>query len=404
MTQYEVVIVGGGPAGSTAARNIAQRGINVLLIDKDVFPRTKTCAGGLIKRTVDNLDFDITSVVQQKFYGQRMVAPSGLAIEAVKDEPVGDLVMRGDFDNLLLRKAFEAGAEIREGVKVTSIEQDKDKVTVKTDEGVKITSEYILGADGINSIVAKQLDFYDGWKKGSASLCIEVEVEVTSQTVNKVCGAQSTENNQLLISAYFGSVPYGYSWCFPKDNMLSIGAGCRQDLAINFRSNFNKWFEKFMKKYDINPVIVSDTSARVPYSGAAEKTVIGRAALLGDAAGFANPYSGEGISNAIVSGRLVAPVLENALRDANPENLRAYEKAWKHDFEQDIHASKSIAKLMFKNIGNMEAFIQMANRDEYILNLTHELVVQTQPLKEFRKSLIKRILRKHFRTGLSLYF
>ena len=404
MTHYEIIIIGGGPAGSTAARNIAQRGNNVLLIDKETFPRTKACAGGLIKQLTDTLDFDIHDVVQQQFYGLKMVAPSGLSIETVKEEPVGQLVMRSDFDNLLLRKASEAGAEISEGTKVCSVEQNRDKVTIQTDDGRKITSEYVIGADGINSIVAKQLGFYNGWKGSTASLCIELEVEVDRQTVNRICSAKSSEKNRLLINAYFGPVPYGYAWCFPKDKKLSIGIGCRQDLAINLRSNFNSWFEKFKKENDIDPTVVSDLSARFPCSGAAKKTVLGRAALIGDAAGFTDPFSGEGISKAVLSGKLIAPVLEKALKNSNPGELEIYERDWKSDFENDLKSSIKLAQLVFKKEKNMETVIYMASRDDFILNLTHELIIPTRPLKGVMRSFTKRILLKHLRTALSLYF
>ena len=402
MSDYDVIIVGGGPAGSTAARRIAQRNLNVLLLDKATFPRVKPCAGAMTDRVRNVLDFSIDEVVQRRSYGQRFISPSGTIVDCTRPVTTGDLMMRDEFDTLLLRKAEEAGAKVREGVKVVSAEQDADEITVTTSKGERIDAKYLVGADGINSVVAKSLGFYKRWSASDAAICIEIEAEVGEEAVERICGVPYEEKG-VAISIYFGPVPFGYIWCFPKKSILSLGAGCMQDKAKNIRGLFNKWFEDFKEKYDIDPKIISDTAARMPYSGAAKKTVIGRTILIGDAAGFVPSFSGEGIVLGVQSAIIAAPVLERAVVNSNPRILAEFEKGWKQAFGSDLKVAKSIADLMFKSEKNMNTILRLAHEDQVINDVMYKMIAGLDSFKNLQRQLVKRILTKHPRAGLSLY-
>jgi flavin-dependent dehydrogenase len=259
-----------------------------------------------------------------------------------------------------------------------------------------------VGADGINSVVAKSLGFYEGWKGESAAVCIDVEVEVGEEAVTRICGVPYNKEG-VTVDIYFGAVSHGYIWCFPKKSILSLGAGCRQDKVQNIRMHFDKWFKEFKAKHNIDPEIISDTAARVPYSGAAKNTVIGRALLVGDAAGFVNPYSAEGIPMAIQSGLIAAPILNEAVKKYNPKILRNYEKAWKSEFEDDLKIGKSIAKLMFKSEKNMETICRLGAEDSVINEIMYSMIAGLDSYKNLKRALVKRIGFKHPRAGLSLY-
>jgi geranylgeranyl reductase family protein len=402
MPDYDVIIVGGGPAGSTAARRIAQRNLNVLLLDKAVFPRVKPCAGGMTDRVRNALDFSIDEVVQRRSYGQRVISPSGTIVDCTRPVATGDMLMRDEFDTLLLRKAEEAGAKIREGVKVVNAEQDADKTTVTTSEGERIDAKYLVGADGINSVVARKLKFYKGWPANDAAICIEIEAEVGEEAVERICGV-SHDKKGVAVNIYFGPIPFGYIWCFPKKSILSLGAGCMQAKAKNIRGLFNKWFEDFKEKYDIDPKIISDTAARVPYSGAVKKTVIGRTILIGDAAGFVYPFSGEGIVLGVQSAIIAAPVLERAVTNSNPCILAEFEKDWKQAFGSDLKVAKSTADLMFKSEKNMNTILRLAHEDEVIGDIMYKMIAGLDSYKNLQRQQVKRILTKHPLAGLSLY-
>lgn len=402
MTDYDVIVVGGGPAGSTAARRIAQLDLSVVVFDKDTFPRNKACAGGMRNFVAENLDFSIESVVEREVYGQRLYGPSGVLVDCRRSHVGGHTVMRTEFDNLLLQKAGEAGAVVRDGVKIINVEQNQEMVIVETEEGQKISSKYLIGADGINSTVAKSLGFYQGWKNDSAAVAIEVEAEVGKEAVERICGVPYDKEG-AAIDIFFGPVPHGYIWCFPKRSILSLGAGCRQDRAQNIRAHFNKWFDDFKQKHDISPTILSDTAARLPYSGAVKKTVMGRTILIGDTAGFVNPFSGEGIYLAITSGIVAAPVIEKAMKEADPRILRDYEKGWKSEFGTDLKVAKGLAKMTFKSEKNMETIMQIAHKDYQINDIMYKMISGEDTYKNLKRALTKRIMLKHPRAGISLY-
>ncbi|MDF1539557.1 MAG: geranylgeranyl reductase family protein [Candidatus Thorarchaeota archaeon] len=401
MTEYDVIVVGGGPAGSTAARRFVQQGLNVLLLDKETFPRVKPCAGGFTDHVENALDFSMEEVIQRRAYGQTIHSPSGIIVDCSRPETSGSLVMRSDFDHLLLKKAEEAGAVVKQGEKVVKATDDGNFVTVTT-ESEAYTGKYLVGADGINSIVAKSLGFYKGWTKDSAAVCIEIEAEVGEEVVKRICGVPFDEEG-VTIHIFFGPVPYGYVWCFPKRSILSFGAGCRQDKVDNLRGLFDEWFEKFKRKHNIDPQIVSDTSARVPFKEAAKTTVKGRAILVGDAAGFVNPYDAEGVVMAVKSGIIAAPVLREAVESANPLILKQYEKAWKSEFKDTLKVGRNVAKLLFKSERNMETICRLGAEDPVMNDVMYKMISGLESYKTLYRTMLKRILTKHPKAGVSLY-
>ena len=257
MQDYDVIVVGGGPAGSTTARRVSQKGLNVLLLDRAKFPRVKSCAGAMNDRGVKMLDFSIDEVVHRKPYGLRLFSPSGIIADCTRPEKAGVLFLRTEFDTLLLRKAQEAGADIREGAKVVTAKQNERGVIVETSEGEQFGGKYLVGADGINGVVARKVGFYTGWPADAAAIAIEIEMEVGEEEVERICGVPYDKKG-VAFHIYFGPVPYGYVWCFPKRSILSFGAGCLQAKAKNIRHHFNLWFENFKIQHNLDTDIVSD--------------------------------------------------------------------------------------------------------------------------------------------------
>lgn len=401
MTEYDVIVVGAGPAGSTVARRAAQEGLNVLLLDKEVFPRLKPCAGGFTDHVENSLDFSIKDVIQRRAFGQRIFSPSGIIVDCSRPESSGSLVMRSDFDHLLLKKAEEAGVMVKQGEKIIDVIDDGNSVSAKTKDTTYI-GKYLVGADGINSVVAKSLGFYKGWLNDSAAVCIEIEAEVGEEAVRRICGVPFNEEG-VTINIYFGPVPFGYIWCFPKRSILSLGAGCSQDKVRNLRGEFQKWFEEFKATHNINPVIISETSARVPFKEAAKITVKGRTILAGDAAGFVNPYDAEGVVMAVRSGIIAAPILKEAVATSNPSVLKKYEKAWKDEFNDTLKVGRNVAKILFKSEKNMETICRLGAMDPVINDVMYKMIAGLENYKTLYRRMIKRILTKHPRAGLSLY-
>ncbi len=402
MADYDVIIVGGGPAGSTAARRASQAGLSVVLFDKARFPRYKPCAGG-IRSDVDNLlDFDIKSIRQRKISGVTLFAPSGFRVDCVpEDRSVpGSIIKREDFDHLLLKKAAEAGAEIREGTWIAEAREKESYAVVTTKEDEEVTGTYLVGADGINSIVAKNLGFYDGWRGDSAMVAIEVEAEVGSSTVREICGEPSGYDADLLF-LYFGGLSHGYVWCFPKRNVLSLGACCRQDRGGELKPAYEKWYAAFKDEYGIEPRILSDTAARFPIKRA-KNIVKGRTILVGDAAGLVDPFTGEGIPEAIESGILASSALSKAVKEANPRSLREYEKDCKKDIISELKAMEFMVNAFYKSKKNMEAMCRFFRDDSYANFLIAAGIGGLVTKKALRRKMILRMARKRPREAISL--
>jgi len=402
MVDYDVIIVGGGPAGSTAARRASQAGLSVVLFDKARFPRYKPCAGAIRFDVNSLLDFDIVNICQRKISGVTMFAPSGFRVDCVpEDRSVpGSIIRREDFDYLLLKKAAEAGAEIREDTQIAEAREEESHAAVTTKEGEEITGMYLVGADGINSIVAKSLGFYDGWRGDSAMVAIEVEAEVGSSTVREICGEPSGYDADLLL-LYFGGLSHGYIWCFPKRSILSLGACCRQDMGGELRPAYEKWYAAFKDEYGIEPQIISDTAARFPIKRA-KNIVKGRTVLLGDAAGLVDPFTGEGIPEAIESGILASSALSKAVKEANPRFLREYEKDCKREIVSELKAIEFMANMFYKSRKNMEAMCRFFRDDSHANFLIAAGIGGLLTKKALRRKMMLRMARKRPREAISL--
>ncbi|NWF95027.1 MAG: NAD(P)/FAD-dependent oxidoreductase [Candidatus Thorarchaeota archaeon] len=402
MTDYDVLIVGGGPAGSTAARRTATAGLRVLLLDKAVFPRSKPCAGAIRGRVRDLLDFEIGDTVHRKISGLSVTSPQGLRIDCVPEDrsKPGYTVMREEFDTLLLKKAEESGAEVRQGTAALDIAETAQEVTVVTEAGETITASFVVGADGINSTVARQLGFYSGWPGESACVAIEMEVEVGAEKVRSICGEPGGYDADLIFLS-FGAVPYGYTWCFPKRTALSMGICCRQDKARSVRSVYDRWFSKFCEAHEIEPVILSESSARFPLRPSST-IVKGRALLVGDAAGFVDAFTGEGIPYAIESGIAAAAALNRASGSRNPHILHEYEALCKQTILKDLAVSRSLADMFYKSARNMDVLCRFFHEDQYARYLLAASIGGLLPMSTVKRKMTLRLLRTRPRDVLSL--
>jgi geranylgeranyl reductase family protein len=402
VVDYDVIIVGGGPAGSTAARRASQAGLSVVVFDKARFPRYKPCAGGIQFGVNDLLDFDIKSISQRTISGITMFAPSGFRVDCIPENRSmpGSSIKREDFDHLLLKKAAEAGAEIREDTLIAKAREEESRAVVTTKEGEEVTGMYLVGADGINSIVAKSLGFYDGWQGDSTMVAIEIEAEVGSSTVREICGEPSGYNADLIL-LYFGGLSHGYVWCFPKRSVLSLGACCRQDRGGELKPAYEKWYAAFKDEYSIEPQILSDTAARFPIEPAGD-IVKGRTILVGDAAGLVDPFTGEGIPEAIESGILASSALSKAVKEANPRFLKQYEKDCKREIISELKAIEFMANMFYKSRKNMETMCRFFRDDSYANFLIAAGIGGFLTKKALRRKMMLRMARKRPREAISL--
>jgi geranylgeranyl reductase family protein len=325
---YEVIIVGSGPAGATLGYELARRGVEVLILEKERLPRYKLCAGGITVKTANLLGPDIGPVTRQAVYGVRVLYKDKSEFTRRYDRPLVYMVMRDEFDGLLVQRAEESGAVVAEGQRVCQIEEMAEGVEVKTADNT-FRAEIVAGADGANGIVASGLGLTKGMQHGVA---MQAEVSVPGETLVKW---------DSLMELDLGNVPGGYGWVFPKKDHLSIGVGGPLCQARRLKASY----QRVVSSHGFENCEGSRLRSHLlPVARSGMTIQRGRVLLLGDAAGLLDPLTSEGIHNAIKSAQIAAPIISQCLQDGTID-LKGYQDAVAKEIMPELKAARSLARL-----------------------------------------------------------
>ncbi len=286
---WDVVVVGGGPAGLSAAHAAATGGARTLVLEKAVHPRYKTCGGGLIGFTVravtDRIEIPADDhIVRADFThdGRRAFSRSAHRGALLQ------MVRRPQFDDALRLAAEKAGAVVRQSATVRALEQTGDAVTVRLADGSAVTGATVIGADGSSGITAR----HAGVEYGQVDLGLEVELPVPA-------GVAADWKGRVLID--WGPLPGSYAWVFPKDDVLTVGV-----IAARGQGERTKrYLRDFVTRLGLDGIEpVHDSGHLTRCRTAASPLRTGRVLVAGDAAGLLEPWTREGISFAVRSGVL----------------------------------------------------------------------------------------------------
>jgi len=335
---YDVIVVGAGPGGSTAARVCARHGLKTLLIEKEKFPRYKSCGGCLSLKTVRLLDFDLTSVLENTIYGAKFSYCLKEPFFIESNEPIAYLVMRDRFDHLLAQKAIEAGTTFLEGERVIQIQEKTGRIEVELTHGERLSAHYLIGADGAESVVAKSIfqktNFGDG---------IAVQSEVRFDP-----SLSFPERELHFVHLDFGKIPNGYGWVFPKKHWLSIGIGGM--FRATKKLNPGRFLNDFLTELGyVTKDRIERTKGHLLPSFYDEGQIVsrGKILLVGDAAHLMDPLQGEGIYYAIQSGILAAEaIVETEKRGLIPSD--SYQKAITLAISENLKWALSFSRFVFK--------------------------------------------------------
>ena len=320
--RFDVIVAGAGPAGSTAAYRLAEEGASVLLADRARFPRDKPCGGGLTMRAVRLLPFSVDPVVEDRTRHVEFGLNFGSRFERHTEEPLVLMTQRSRLDSFLAEQAAGAGADFRDGVKVTELELTDTGVEARLN-GTKIAASAALGADGVNGLAARAAGLDGGRDYGVA---LEANVPY---------GVVSRERYQGRLCLELANVPGGYGWVFPKGDHVNVGVGGWEREGPRMREHL----ARFCREYAIpESALESLRGYRLPLLHPRARLTKGRLALLGDAAGLVDPLSGDGIYEALLSAKLAAGATLDLL-DGQASDLECYDRELRRALASQLAAA-----------------------------------------------------------------
>jgi len=313
MDFYDVLIVGGGPAGSSCAWRLQDSGLDVAVLDKQIFPRHKVCGGWITPAVLTELEIDAAEYgrgrVLQPIASFRTGSIGGSSIETVYDTPVSYGIRRCEFDDYLLRRS---GARLLLGAPLTTLKRRGERWIVNG----KLEARMVVGAGGHFCPVARLI----GAKKTQEKAVVAQEAEFEMDS-GQLAGCRVRGETPEL---YFCSDMKGYGWCFRKGNFLNVGLGRMDHHRLGEHVS---GFVRFLKSagrlsFDIPSAMLGH--AYLLFGSATRDFARDGLLLIGDSAGLAYEQSGEGIRPAIESGLFAADTILAAEGKYTRERLEAY--------------------------------------------------------------------------------
>ena len=341
---FDVAVVGAGPAGSSAARIIAESGIRCMVLDRrsrigvpvqcgeliptvreisDLFPHSKTML------QVADVPKDIVVNSTRKI---RLVSPRGHSFEFPFE---ANIIDRDRFDQHLADKAEDAGAEFQ----LNSVVEDRSKKNILKVRGKEnVTCAIVIGADGPKSVIAQSIG--NSYSVPNRDLSTSLQYQMNGISVDP-----------SIVEMHFGEqiAPGGYAWIIPKgDGVANVGIGMRRNHA-NPNTHLREYLDYFVRK---NPFVTPRlkgaciqriVGAIIPMGGPVARTWTNNVLLTGDSAGHVMASNGGGIPTALCGGKIAGQVVVDYFKKESP--LSVYEKRWMNEFGSELDTALRILRV-----------------------------------------------------------
>lgn len=390
--EYDVIIVGAGPAGSSCAMFLGREGNKVLLIDKAKFPRDKTCGDACSGKSVGVLRElgllpEIEKAAHGKIYGVIFSSPNGTILEVpVGEGKAGGFVCRREIlDNILFKAAKKyASVNTLEEFTVTDLIKEGNQVVGvigidKNGKQQQLRAKIVVGADGASSVIAQKVGVFE---LDEAHHCTAIRGYYDGVTGMK----------EMIEIHFTKTMLPGYLWIFPyEDGTANVGVGMLTQDIKKYRINLKELMEKeihenpiFKDRFANAKPITEVKGWNLPLGSKIRKHIAGDGwILLGDAASLIDPFSGEGMGNAMTSGKVAFRTISRAIR------LGVYDEKVLHEYEAELRRE-------LKDEMNMSYNLQRLGKHQFLLNFVIGKAVKSA---EMRNQISTMIINEEAKKG-----
>ncbi len=398
---FDVIVVGAGPAGATAAKVLGDAGIETLLLDKAEFPRDKPCGGGISARVMQRFPYltgalaGIPAKWISKVYFE---SPDGSAVDYQSNEPLYVMIRRCEFDHVLFSLA-RAGVEFESALVRKIVFQD-DGAVVSVDvagEPREYRCQIVLGCDGANSVVARAAGLRTG--RVQSEYAIDMMEETPYEDLN-------LRDRDRMHVYYRIQGQYGYGYVFPKAQHVNLGVGFKLDYYLSqLRGRHYSYHQAFTEELKSRGLLEGESNERhfrafpLPISGPLKRTYAARALLAGDAGGFVNAFTAEGIYYAMVSGEHAGQAAAKAIRAGrfDGSGLRQYESAWRREIGLELSKSVQIQRLLMADASRVDRIVRAAGRNPALADALARYATGALSHRQFKRALMAKALPLYLR-------
>ncbi|MFD2512674.1 NAD(P)/FAD-dependent oxidoreductase [Pontibacter locisalis] len=365
MYKTDICILGAGPGGATTALHLAQKGISSLLIDKATFPRDKICGDALSGKVVNELRrispelpelFSREQAVQVPSWGIHFISPGGQKLSVPfkynykpeEDAPAGYISKRIDFDNFLIEQVrLRPEIKLIEGADITRYERQRDgSFTLSDKEGkIQVEAKLLIVANGAQSAFTRHVA---GLQQEPEHYCAGLRAYYK--------GVEGLDKDNFIELHFYKDFLPGYFWVFPLPNgFANVGVGMLSSAISSKKVNLKKEMLRMIETHPElqkrfgNAELIGDIKGYGLPLGSKKRSLSGdNYMLVGDAGALIDPFTGEGISNAMISGRWAAEQASNCLeqQDFSAAFMQAYDKAVYNRLWKELKLSRQMQKLL----------------------------------------------------------